>query len=284
MALCNLYGLLRFLAIQPQLVSLLLSRTAVTKLVSTEVGQSSVIIVTILIFEKIITFGVFTVTTFRAASIIGIIGIVVLIGGYFIEHGITLEYILPDLYANFGAEFISISITVLVIDYLSMRREEKERVRQLIRDLGSQYSFITHRAIGELRSNPETGKPWLSDGTLHYANLIGANLENAMLDSSSLCFVKLTGANLKFAFLTDSNLEGADLRFADLEDTNFENANLTNANFSNANLIRTNFCGANLSNANFNEASLKEINYNKKTTFPLDFPLTTQSKKSNLID
>lgn len=207
----------------------------------------------------------------RAAIIIGALGILTLILGYLTLYGPTTENVVLDLYANFGAEFIGIAVTVLVIDFLNQLRQEQELKRQLIRDMGSEVNIFTMRAIRELKAHGEQPGGWLKDGTLHNAMLLGANLSSAPLESADLSGVDLTGAILHEAFLADAQLNRAILRFADLSDADLEAATLCDADLSGAVLRRTNLRQANLRDANLEDAILDEVICDSETLWPIGF-------------
>ena len=66
-----------------------------------------------------------------------------------------------DFYANISAEFASIALTVLLIDYLNERREDQRRKELLVRELSSTSNAIALRAVAELKA-----EGWLVDGSL----------------------------------------------------------------------------------------------------------------------
>ena len=104
----------------------------------------------------------------------------------------------------------------------------------------------------------------LRGANLHEAQLLDADLSNAMFHHSNLSSVNFASTNL-----TDSFLSYADLSRAQFHDVNFtrtrlsftnlsgamlQDADLPRTDFSNANLVGTNFLEANLSGANFQDA------------------------------
>lgn len=106
---------------------------------------------------------------------------------------------------------------------------------------------------------------------LSEANLCGADLRRAHLDSTNLSEANLRGADLSRADLTradlkgaqlnEADLSGADLRWAHLSWTNFRKANLRAADlretdFRKAHLREADLRGAYLYKANFSEARL----------------------------
>ena len=77
---------------------------------------------------------------------------------------------------------------------------------------------------------------------------------------ADLCHTDLIGKNLEGAILKDANLKDADLISANLSGVNFEGANLEDANLMDANLTRAILKGANLKNANLYSANLSGAN------------------------
>lgn len=178
--------------------------------------------------------------------------------GYGIDHpeGFTLEQFIVDFYANVSTELTSIAITVLIIDTLNRRREQrlgenKER-EQLTRQLGSSVNEVAKRASEELRA-----RGWLTDGSLQETDLRIANLEEAKLWKADLQGVNLQWAKLKKANLNGSILVGANLTQANLQAARCGGADLRAANLFEAKLYRVNFNGAYLREANLSGAHLE---------------------------
>ncbi|MEL6407170.1 MAG: pentapeptide repeat-containing protein [Chloroflexota bacterium] len=177
--------------------------------------------------------------------------------------GIDVELIrifVEDLYANGGAELLSIAITVLVIESLNSRRSIRERKEELIFQMAGDEPLHTKEAARMLRH-----KGWLEDGSLQgaglrSANLEGASLRNANLERANLESASLEGANLESASLEGANLESANLESANLESVNLEGAHLYKANLERAQLIEANLKSARLSEANLKSARLSEAN------------------------
>lgn len=65
---------------------------------------------------------------------------------------------------------------------------------------------------------------YLWRANLRGANLVGANLEGAFLEEADFCGATLKNANLKDACLRRANLIGANLADADLQGANFQGA------------------------------------------------------------
>lgn len=85
---------------------------------------------------------------------------------------------------------------------------------------------------------------------LKIADLVRADLREALLDCANLEGANLFEANLNGAYLRDANLCGANLAYADLYDANLKGANLKHANLTCANLFGAKLDNADLSGAN----------------------------------
>lgn len=191
------------------------------------------------------------------------IGLISGVAGYISQHpdGFVLREFLADYYANVSSEMVSIAITVLIIDTLDRRRDEKERrarehareqmkrqryQSELIRQMGSKINRDARRAIEALRA-----EGWLENGSLDMVKLPNAQLEEA----------DLRWARLKRAQLYRATLKGANLFGADLEGIHLAGADLTGAQMGRCNLYRAylegvNFTGARkLSHKNLSQAS-----------------------------
>jgi len=243
----------------------------------------------------------------EAAIAFGTVGVVVAVFGFFYLHVWQIpSYFLSDFYSNIATTFISITITVLIIDRLNIRRsalEEKKRIIQQMRSPSNEFALEAVRLAQE--------NNWLDDGSLEGAYLVAANLQGTKLLCTNLQGARLQAANLIDAHLTFVNLRGANLELAncqgamllgiDLEDaslltTNLEAAYLSEsildgANLSLANLkytdlskaslkgatmVRTNLEGAclnaaNLENTRLGTTNLKDATYNSLTKWPKGF-------------
>lgn len=197
-------------------------------------------------------------TVQRVGVVLLTLALVSAVIGYAIDHpeGFTLEQFIVDFYANVSTELTSIAITVLIIDTLNRRREERigeNREReQLTRQLGSSVNEVAKRAAEELRA-----RGWLTDGSLQESDLRVANLEEAKLWKSDLQGVNLQWAKLKKANLNGSVLVGANLTQANLQAARCGGADLRGANLFEAKLYRVNFKGAYLREANLTGAHLE---------------------------
>lgn len=211
-------------------------------------------------------------------SIIYILGIILVVIailiyylGYLLEFGVPLTdfySVFKKVYANISLELVSISFTVLILDTLYRRRENKLLKEQLIRQLHSSDNNLVLQALRELRS-----LGWLEDGSLNGRWLNGVSFQRAPLENAELNRVKLEGSNLSRAnltraslfqgVLTDINLRSAIMVFTDLEKAILIRANLEKANLSGAILKGVNFDGATL-----READLTNAIFDPKTIFP----------------
>jgi uncharacterized protein YjbI with pentapeptide repeats len=197
-------------------------------------------------------------TVQRVGLVLLTLALITGIAGYALEHpqGFSLQQFAGDFYANASTELTSIAITVLIIDSLNRRREqrlEEHREReQLTRQLGSSVNEVTKRAAEELRA-----RGWLTDGSLQGADLRIAHLEEAKLWKADLQGVNLQWAKLKKANLNGSILVGANLMQANLQAARLGGADLRGANLFEARLYRVNFNGAYLREANLAGAHLE---------------------------
>lgn len=170
-------------------------------------------------------------------AIIAVLGLV----GRFILFPSDAGYI-----TNLYTEVISIAITVLVLDRLNQRRQDKIRKEELIFQMGSGENVTARRAARMLHH-----KGWLTDGTLRASQLSDANLHSSDLNSADLQDADLIGANLKKADLFMSNLRGAILN-----DANLEGAMLEDSDLRGASLVQANLRGAKLDHAQFDESTV----------------------------
>jgi hypothetical protein len=175
---------------------------------------------------------------------------------------------------NLYTEFISIGVTVFILDHLYRRRAEKYEIKQLRQQLRraarSPQRAIAMDAMHEIIEHGwfyiDSPEPLLKDANLSSANLKGlygdrVNLEGANLSFANLNGAILTEANLKNSSLILTKLNKADLTFAKLQNATFSGAELKNAklefaNLEGAKLGNSNFCGANLFMCNLKNADL----------------------------
>ena len=222
----------------------------------------------------------------EAAVVFIILGIVIAIAGYAFLYGIgTLRDVVGDFYANIAMEFVSVAITVLIIERLYERRSkvvaEKEEKERLILQMGSPNNGFVIEAVRQLEK-----RGWLKDGALHGADLMYANLFQTKLDSANLSYANLykadlREADLKYANLTYCQCYAADFSKTDLGNANFQEAFLFKANFQNAyglfvrfddaNLESAKLQGANLGLAKLTGTQLRFAKYSSNTIFPEGF-------------
>lgn len=190
------------------------------------------------------------------------------------------------LVLNLGTEIMGAGLIYLVFDWFIGGRERREAAeremeahkKDLIARMGSAVHDVAIEAVEELRR-----RGWLTDGSLQGkflpranllgADLMGANLERAILIKANLLGADLRFANLKRAYLEGANLEraivpDANLRGAFLHNATLQEASLQNADLSGAEILGTDLKGAILRHANLKSAFLKEVMYNSSTMLP----------------
>ena len=189
-------------------------------------------------------------------------------GLFFVEGDTRLISFIKEFYANISAELLSISITILIIDYLYDIKEKQANKKRLLTELSSVDIGFSSRALKELRENG-----WVEDGSLSgidlsranlrkldlsKANLKGTNLSKADLTLANLNGACLDGAILNEVTLLSADLKDATLVQAQLRNSNIRNANLNGTNFENADMIDSDLQGAEARNACFKGAKLEE--------------------------
>ena len=165
-------------------------------------------------------------------------------------EGRTELSLIQRLAKGMGPELAGIVIAAVTIEAIAERRQEAERKRILISQLGSKYRDVTETALIELRN-----REWLYDGSLNGSYLVGGNLSGAYLTEANL-----RGANLSGADLSEADLSGADLSEADLLFVNMSRAELFRTDLSKARLAEANLSGAHLLEANLSGAILLATN------------------------
>lgn len=130
-----------------------------------------------------------------------------------------------------GPELAGIVIAAVTIETLAERRQETERKKILVSQLGSRYRDVTEMALIELRN-----RGWLYDGSLSESSLKGANLSEANLREANLSRANMWSTNLSKADLWNADLAGADLWKADMSGASLWATNLRDADISGANL------------------------------------------------
>lgn len=145
----------------------------------------------------------------------------------------------PGLAVNFGTGMGGSLVTFILIDLLIGSREkreadERERAR-LIGRMHSRDNGLTLVAVEEMRAHG-----WLTDGTLHGANLVHANLQAGYLRYAILPKVNLHRASLQRTRLGRADLRGANFSEANLEGADLDEARLDGASVSLAQLAQAN--------------------------------------------
>jgi uncharacterized protein YjbI with pentapeptide repeats len=172
------------------------------------------------------------------ALIILALGIGLAIVGFRIQHPstpITLATLFPDFYANASTTLVGIALTVLIIDALNRRRDDRLEKIRLIRDMGCGDNGIALRAVVEITENNLHWKGFLRNRHFWCARLAGAQLMSADLSYSSFHHADITGAVLYGAKLLRTSFWHAQMR-----DVDFKDADLTGADFIYADLTRAN--------------------------------------------
>ena len=237
------------------------------------------------------------------AAVLLLIGVFIIIFGFFYvrSDNPSFRQAAEDFYANFGAEFVSIAITVIIIDRLNRQRQAREekaqmiqRWREEIEDYRSWKSDeAKYRIVGNVkRLNRENISDIcligaylpgarLSEADLNGADLYGANLQGAVLQKAILGGTNLNNANLQGAYLQGAYLQQADLNGADLRGSKLQRTGLQGVDLSGALLDEADLSGANLSSANLCQADLELADlrgiklegtiYNNKTVWPDGF-------------
>lgn len=88
------------------------------------------------------------------------------------------------------------------------------------------------------------------------ANLVGAKISNARLDTAQLVSAKLAGVDFRYSSINMGNLHNADLSHASLVGATLRNADLSGSQLIHADLSYANLSGADISGANFEGAVL----------------------------
>lgn len=182
-----------------------------------------------------------------------ILALMVLIFGYISQYGyqVSISELLKDFYANVSTEFVSIAVTILIIDYLSERRADKNLMQQLAREMGSKDNAFAIKAVKELRAHG-----WLIDGSLIGLDFGAADLSSSDLSNANLSKTTLTATNLNKAFLVRSTLSDATINGANLEDADLSNSNLSGSDLRWSDLSNADLRGADINNANMEGVAL----------------------------
>ncbi len=201
-----------------------------------------------------------------AALVLLIIGFFIAIGGHVFEYG-TFDFVIwiSDFYSNFGTEFISIAITVLILDKLSKQQQEKlEEERHKKGLLNKVRSQINNQAKLALEQLATIGL--LFNGELEHADFSHSNLHQARfisyykLGGAKLRGVNFRGARLTEAWLNDADLENASLRYAKLQKSHLFNTVLQKADLQYSDFRGAYFFGADLRNVSGNNINIEDAN------------------------
>jgi uncharacterized protein YjbI with pentapeptide repeats len=170
-----------------------------------------------------------------------------LVGGYLCLYWTKFSWLqlARDYYANVSTELASIATTILIIDFLSERRANRERLQQLAREMGSGDNAFALKAAKELKA-----QGWLTDGSLQGIDLDAADLSSADLSHADISYASCGATSLRGAFAENVLLVNATITGAHLEEANLSNANLMGADLRWSNLTDCSLEGACIDSAN----------------------------------
>lgn len=208
---------------------------------------------------------VFTVT--NAGYFFLFLAIITIIIGYISQNGsFNLLGLWNIMWANIGAEALSISITILIIDKLNNRRMSIAEKTKLIWEIQDAENSIANRAFQRLHK-----LGWLNvnspslECNFEGSELKDLRLHNANMNNFNLTQVNLENARISESTLINAKLYGAYMRASKLQFCNFRNADLRNADLSYSILRNADLRGADLTNANLTEAQLRYAVVDEKT-------------------
>lgn len=214
-----------------------------------------------------------------AAYMLLAIGILGGLYGHITEYSsIRIFKLIEDYYTNFSTELIGIAITVLVLDKLYIKRQqriENDRLKiDLMNRVRSQVNVQALSAleglfINEIITKQPNKKYNFSGANLHQAHffsyfkvegakLKGANFQDAILSEAWLNETDLCGANLSRVKLQKARLFKTNLQQTTLNYANFEGAYLFKVDLWNT----ENTKGVSLKNANIWDCNLFGANLN----------------------
>ncbi len=212
-----------------------------------------------------------------------VLSIGVLIGFYLVDS----NFLEGDYSTGLYTEFISIIITIVVLDQINDYRDAQRRKKALFRQVKSRSNDFAVDALDQILNEDlwdelleyyrnDDGRfdlsrvQWaggvnLRNKDLKRVNFSTANLERIILANAKLEGVNLYGTNLKGADLRRANLAYTDLEFAKLNGAYLAEANLQGANLMSANLERamlgsTNLTGARLALTNMEHTLAWKVN------------------------
>ena len=148
---------------------------------------------------------------------------------------------LEELWVSLIPEFISIAITIIIIDAIYNKRSEDEQKNILIGKMGSNNNNVATEAWEELDA-----RGWGSDGSLRGKFLISTNLDGNSFTGADMRNVMLSFSSLKNTTWIETDLEGASLDHTDFTNSTLSSypdgpfipeANLKDVSLFNANLM-----------------------------------------------
>ena len=210
-----------------------------------------------------------------------LLGLLLLIGG-FVNHWLLvtgyqsnswLNELLEQNYSNFSSEFISIGITVLVINALVEKESRKREWERLVINMSSPDNGIAISAVKELKV-----LGLLTNGFLFGRQFDYANLKNAFLHEADLGLCSFFKCNFSGAILSDAKLRGVGFSNSDLSKTHllrviaeeayFHTVRLNGADFEDAVLSKAVFEECDLSGANVTDRQLKKTSSLRGSIMP----------------
>ena len=157
--------------------------------------------------------------------------------------------------------------------------EGTQQAIRLREDVHTILTEICKRSEAQIKI--ETEEPYILD--LSCADLVGANLADAVLSRANLAGVNLSGAVLFGTKLSGAVLPRANLVGANLTGVDLSHASLVDAKLSKARLSRTDLVGADLENADLSYAGLSRTDLTGAVLADADLSYT-RLRRSNLTD
>lgn len=217
-------------------------------------------------------------------------GLIVIAIGHIFQNGLfDLLGLWDTMWANIGAEALSIAATVLVIDRLNRRRASDEERNELIWNTQNSDNTIAVRSFMQLKR-----LGWLDkeEPTLrcsfNRSRLESLELRNVNLSQFNFMQADLTYADLRFSNLEQANMQRARMRFSKLMNCDLRQANLQAADLGYSVLREADLRGANLSGANLTQAKLRRATIDEHTklsnvTLPNGKTYTSDQKVRRVI-
>ncbi|MEM7118018.1 MAG: pentapeptide repeat-containing protein [Chloroflexota bacterium] len=150
--------------------------------------------------------------------------------------------LIEDFYANISAELASVSVTILLVDRLYRRQDDREIRERLFHRMKGGDKASVREATAEMLAH----KGWLKLELKRSRSTHGLDFESASFYEEDLSEVWHFGSTFRNANLRSVNFRDAKITYCD-----FENAVLSFANFQNVRIRRSTFVAADLSYANF---------------------------------